>query len=138
MISGPIYLQVFWKRPPENRQLQRYHTFFAKVLELLILDKLEMVFLEAEIPHINQSAYQKRVSCSDAIFATQEVYRKERPTHGGGVLVAIKQSLTSSIIPSPSDLEIVSVKIGVGTNDFALYIYVSMFHPSRLYLMLPP
>ena len=30
-----------------------------------------------------------------------------------------KQSLTSSIIPSPSDLEIVSVKIGLG-NEFAL------------------
>ena len=47
------------------------------------------------------------------------LYRKDRPTRGGGVLVAIKQSLTSSIIPSPSDLKIVSVKIGLG-NDFAL------------------
>ena len=47
------------------------------------------------------------------------MYRKDRPTRGGGVLVAIKQSLTSSIIPSPSDLKIVSVKIGLG-NDFTL------------------
>ena len=32
-----------------------------------------MVFVEANVPHVNQSAYKKKVSCSDAIFATQEV-----------------------------------------------------------------
>ena len=32
-----------------------------------------MIFLEASIPHPNQSAYRKRVSCADSIFATQEV-----------------------------------------------------------------
>ena len=31
------------------------------------------MFLEAGIPHVNQSAYRKCVSCADAIFATQEV-----------------------------------------------------------------
>ena len=45
----------------------------AKVLEFLVLDRLEMVFLEANIPHPNQSAYRKRVSCADAIFGTQEM-----------------------------------------------------------------
>ena len=32
-----------------------------------------MVFQEADIPHVNQTAYIKRVSCADAVFATQEV-----------------------------------------------------------------
>ena len=41
----------------------------AKVLEFLIL---ECIFLESGIPHINQSAYHKRVGCADAIFVTQE------------------------------------------------------------------
>ena len=45
----------------------------AKVLEFLILMRLQPLLLEANIPHVNQSAYQKRVSCDDAIFATQEV-----------------------------------------------------------------
>ena len=45
----------------------------TKVLEFLILERLQMVFLEASIPHPNQSAYRKRVSCGDSIFATQEV-----------------------------------------------------------------
>ena len=44
----------------------------GKVLEFLILERLQVVLLEAGIPHINQSAYKKGVSCADAIFATQE------------------------------------------------------------------
>ena len=45
----------------------------AKVLEFLILMGLQPLLLEANIPHVNQSAYQKRVSCDNAIIATQEV-----------------------------------------------------------------
>lgn len=29
--------------------------------------------VEANAPHVNQSAYKKKVSCADAIFATQDV-----------------------------------------------------------------
>ena len=43
----------------------------AKVLEFLLLERLESIFLEAGLPHINQSAYRKAVSCVDVIFATQ-------------------------------------------------------------------
>ena len=32
-----------------------------------------MVFMECNVPHVNQSAYMKKLSCADAIFATQEV-----------------------------------------------------------------
>ena len=45
----------------------------AKVLEFLNLGRLEAVFSEAGIPHVNQTAYRKKVSCADAILATQEV-----------------------------------------------------------------
>ena len=45
----------------------------GKVLEFLLLERLVMVFQEADIPHVNQTAYIKRVSCADAVFATQEV-----------------------------------------------------------------
>ena len=34
------------------------------------------VFQEANIPHLNQSAYKKKVSCADAILANQEVLSK--------------------------------------------------------------
>ena len=48
----------------------------SKVLESPILDRLEPLFVEAGLPHLNQSAYRKKVSCADAIFATQEVVNR--------------------------------------------------------------
>ena len=45
----------------------------SKVLEFLLLKRLEMVLMEVGLPHVNQSAYRRAVSCSDDIFATQEV-----------------------------------------------------------------
>ena len=48
----------------------------AKVLEFLCLQGLEVVFLEADLPHVNQTAYGRSVSCTDAIFTTQEVIAK--------------------------------------------------------------
>ena len=45
----------------------------SKVLEFLLLDRLKLVLLEAGLPHINQSAYVSNVSCTNTIFATQEV-----------------------------------------------------------------
>ena len=45
----------------------------AKVLEFLLLDRLQSILVDAGLPHVNQSAYRRGVSCADAIFATQEV-----------------------------------------------------------------
>lgn len=49
------------------------NSVISKVLESLILGRLEPLFMEAGLPHPNQSAYRRNVSCADAIFATQEV-----------------------------------------------------------------
>ena len=46
---------------------------FAKLLERLVLDRLEPVLFERKILRSNQSACKKKVSCANAIFATQEV-----------------------------------------------------------------
>ena len=48
----------------------------AKVLESLILGRLNTVLLEAGVPHVNQTAYRRGVGCTDAIFATQETIAK--------------------------------------------------------------
>ena len=37
-------------------------SMLSKVLEFLLLKRLELVFMEAGLPHINQSAYRKAVS----------------------------------------------------------------------------
>ena len=46
---------------------------FAKVLESLLLSRLQCHFTEKGIPHLNQTAYCKGVSCAEAIFSTLEV-----------------------------------------------------------------
>ena len=38
------------------------------------------------------------------------IYRKDRDSRGGGVLLAIKDSISSSRLPSPSDIETVTLQ----------------------------
>ena len=52
------------------------NSVISKILESLILDRLNLLFTEAGLPHPNQSAYRKGVSCADAIFATQEIINR--------------------------------------------------------------
>ena len=49
------------------------NSVISKVLELYFLEWLNPLLVESGIPHPNQSAYQKGVSCMDATFSTQEV-----------------------------------------------------------------
>ena len=58
----------------------------VKVLELLLLERLVSVFQEANISHSNQSAYKKKVSCADAILATQKVISRY-PKRGNQVFM---------------------------------------------------
>ena len=44
-----------------------------KILEFLCLVRPEVVFFGANLPHVNQTAYQWSVSCADTTFTTQEV-----------------------------------------------------------------
>ena len=48
----------------------------SKYLEILILERLESLFCERGFPYPSQTAYQKGLSCIDAIFSTQEVILK--------------------------------------------------------------
>ena len=45
----------------------------AKILESLFITRLQCHFLERNIPHLNQTAYCKDVSCTEAIISTMEV-----------------------------------------------------------------
>ena len=47
------------------------------------------------------------------------LYRKDRPSRGGGVLIAIKASICSSQLPSPPDIEVISIKVG-SVQEFVL------------------
>ena len=45
----------------------------SKVLELLLVNRLVFTLMEQGIPHLNQTGFIKKVSCSEAIFSTLEV-----------------------------------------------------------------
>ena len=45
----------------------------SKVLEFLILGRLQDAIQMPGMPHINQTAYKKKTSCADAIFASLEM-----------------------------------------------------------------
>ena len=48
-------------------------SIMAKTLEIVILKRMSPFLGEIGFPDVNQRAYQKGVSCTDAIFSTQEV-----------------------------------------------------------------
>ena len=49
------------------------NSVLSKLLEILILHRMEASLAEAGFPHRNQSAFRKHVGCADAIFASQEL-----------------------------------------------------------------
>lgn len=52
-------------------------------------------------------------------------YRKDRSTRGGGVLVAVKDSIPSVRITAPDDLEVVAVRLGGNHSIILCTVYVS-------------
>ena len=48
----------------------------SKTFEYLLLDRMLPVLSDNIVPHLNQTAYQRGVSCSDATFACQETISK--------------------------------------------------------------
>ncbi len=41
------------------------------------------------------------------------MYRKDRSCRGGGVLMAVRDSISATISPSPNDLEVVSIVVSI-------------------------
>ena len=48
----------------------------AKVLELVLMERIGPLLEDAGVPQISQTAYKKGVSCQDSIFASQEANAK--------------------------------------------------------------
>ena len=52
------------------------------------------------------------------------LYRKDRPSRGEGVLIAVRDLFFSSFIPSSPNLEIIFIKIGQGYNLAICCVYM--------------
>ena len=48
----------------------------SKVLDFLLLERLELVFTKVDLPHVNQSPYRKAVSSADAILLQKSFFAK--------------------------------------------------------------
>ena len=59
------------------------------------------------------------------------LYRKDRPTQSGGVLIAVKSAVSSSL-PSPTDIEVIFVEVGINHDLVLCSIYVSPDSPVSL------
>ena len=42
----------------------------SKVIESLLLTRIQLVFSDADVPHSKPSAHRRNILCADAIFAT--------------------------------------------------------------------
>ena len=49
------------------------NSMLSKVLEILVLSRLESTPSDVSFPHLNQSAFRKHTVCANAIFVTQEL-----------------------------------------------------------------
>ena len=62
------------------------------------------------------------------------MHRKDRESRGGGVLIAVSNSVASSILPSPPELEIITVKFRI--NQFEAVICNCYIPPNTLFVTL--
>ena len=67
----------------------------------------------------------EKISDCEILPSSFVLYYCDRPSRAGGALIAVHESLPSTLIPSPSDLEVVVVKLGL-VNDYVICcVYVS-------------
>ena len=73
---------------------------------------------------ITETWLSEFISDCEIIPSDFVLYRKDRPSRGGGVLIAINKSLYSTLVPSPSDIEVVTIKIGLSNAIVICCVYV--------------
>ena len=52
------------------------------------------------------------------------IFRKDRKNCGGGVLLAVDQSLSASLLPSPPTLEVLTIRLNLGKPVLVCVVYV--------------
>ena len=61
---------------------------------------------------------------SEILPSNYTIYHKDRSTRGSGFLIALDESILSSMIPTPSNLEVITVRIDVGQHINVCKVYV--------------
>lgn len=76
-----IIVPVYKGKGKDPLQMNSYRgisltSVLANVFEFVLLDRILPTLSDVNLPQLNQTAYQKGVSCSEAIFACQETISK--------------------------------------------------------------
>ena len=73
---------------------------------------------------ITETWLSDQISDGEILPSNFVLYRKDRPSRGGGVLIAVQESMYSTLISSPRDLEVVSVRLGLDNHFVICCVYV--------------
>ena len=64
------------------------------------------------------------ISNYEIVPCNYTLYRKDRNSRGGGVLIAIDNSIPSCCMHSPADLELVCVQVGMSHPFYLCTVYI--------------
>ena len=78
-----------------------------------------------DIVAVTETWLSNAVCSSEILPEGFTVYRKDRASRGGGVLLAVSCSISSVEIPSPLNLEVVTVKV----NDESSFVFCVVYVP---------
>ena len=65
---------------------------------------------------ITETWLSDQISDGEILPSNFVLYRSDRPSRGGGVLIAVHESIYSALVSSPFDLEVVSVRLGLDNH----------------------
>ena len=66
---------------------------------------------ELKILAITETWLSSHIYDNEILPSNFNIYRKDRDTRGGGVMLAVDRSIPNKIIPSPDDIEVISVHL---------------------------
>ena len=72
---------------------------------------------------ITETWLSDQISDGEILPSNFVLYRSDRPSRGGGVLIAIHESIYSALVSSPFDLEVVSIRLGLDNHFVVCCIY---------------
>ena len=72
---------------------------------------------------ITETWLSDQISDGEILPSNFVLYRSDRPSRGGGVLIAVHESIYSTLVSSPFDLEVVSVRLGLDNHFVVCCIY---------------
>lgn len=73
---------------------------------------------------VTETWLTEQIQDNELIPSGYTIFRKDRKSRGGGVLIAVKHTLAASLLHTPKDLEVVSINLAVCTPLTIALVYM--------------